>query len=32
MSSQDTFIALAQKPEKAAARRGQSRLREKLLT
>jgi hypothetical protein len=32
MSSQDTFISLAQKRKKAAARHRQSRLREKLLT
>jgi hypothetical protein len=32
LSSQDTFISLAQKRKKAAARHRQSRLREKLLT
>jgi polyphosphate kinase len=32
LSSQDTFIALAQKRKKAAATHRQSRLREKLLT
>ena len=32
LSSQDTFISLAQKRKKAAAKHRQSRLREKLLT